>query len=440
MTEQSHDLDSSQVRTSWRSSTEPWYFSYGLLGISAAGLAPILLPLAVGRQGDLTKVGLVMAVFSLGGLLAPLWGGLADRRHCYRLILIGGLVTTALGFALFPFSSSLSLQLFLAFAQGAGAVAAATVGNMLIVEAHPREEWDKRIGWLQTFYGVGQVGGLLLAGIMSQINMTVSLLAAGAVTMLAILPASGVRPRALTQITPRPILVHPPRHTELSAGSPQRFHHHLGSSSLEQILQPLFSRFGGFLVAWFLSFAGAAGFFSLYPVLMRQAYGVSASLSSTAFAVAAWLGLALYAPAGKWSGRHGALPVLEAGLGVRWLAFAGLFVLGSAGMTDKSIPALAGFLFIVLAWSLLSVTGTAVTVRLARSGEGEALGLFNATTAIAGVVGSALGGWLASRWGYTAVPAMGVAGITLGILILLGTVRKKGQPQDSSTLNTELSS
>ncbi len=109
-------------------------------------------------------------------------------------------------------------------------------------------------------------------------------------------------------------------------------------------------------------------------------------------------------------------------------------------MTDKSIPALAGFLFIVLAWSLLSVTGTAVTVRLARSGEGEALGLFNATTAIAGVVGSALGGWLASRWGYTAVPAMGVAGITLGILILLGTVRKKGQPQDSSTLNTELSS
>ncbi len=369
-----------------------------------------------------------MAVFNLGGLLAPLWGGLADRRHCYRLILIGGLVTTAIGFAVFPFSTSLSVRLPLALAQGAGAAAAATVGNMLIVEAHPREEWDKRIGWLQTFYGVGQVGGLLLAGIISQINMTLSFLAAGGVTLLGVLPASVVRPRSLTQITPRPILVHPPRHTELSAGSPQRFHHHLGSSSLEQILEPIFSRFGGFLVAWFLSFAGAAGFFSLYPVLMRQAYGVSASLSSTAFAVAAALGLALYAPAGKWSDRHGPLRVLEAGLGVRWVAFAGLSVLGSAGIADKTLPAVAGFLFIVLAWSLLSVTGTAVTVRLARSGEGEALGLFNATTAIAGVVGSALGGWLASQWGYTAVPAMGVAGITLGILILIGILRKNRQP------------
>ncbi|MGA9119463.1 MAG: MFS transporter [Bacteroidota bacterium] len=415
-----------QEKTSWKHWVEPWYLSYALLGVSAAGLAPILLPLAISATGNIAQVGLVVALFNLGGLIAPVWGGIADRSRSYRAILIGGLLATTAGFALFPLTLSLPVRLLLALAQGGGAAAAATVGNMLIVEAHPREEWDKRIGWLQTFYGVGQVGGLLLAGLIGQVDMRGSLIAAAALTALAVVPAWSITKPPAGRILPRPLLTHPARHAELSAGSPQQFHHHLGSSSLRNILRPLVSPFGGFLIAWLLSFAGAAAFFSLYPVIMQEAFGIQPSLSSPAFAVAAALGLLLYPPAGSWSGRVGPMRVLQAGFAIRLLAFGGLFLLGSVQAGSRVVPALLGFLLIVLAWSFLSVAGTAVSARAAHMGEGEALGLYNAVTAVAGVIGAALAGWLASQWGYTAVPAMGIIGIALGMIIvfILGKTMK----------------
>jgi hypothetical protein len=53
---------------------ESWYISYALLGLSAAGLVPILLPLFIGRTKGATGIGFVVAAFNLGGLTAPIWG------------------------------------------------------------------------------------------------------------------------------------------------------------------------------------------------------------------------------------------------------------------------------------------------------------------------------------------------------------------------------
>jgi MFS family permease len=64
-----------------------------------------LIPLLVNSTGGVAQVGVVMAGFSLGGLAAPLWGMLADRFRLHRWLLIGGLVLTALGLALFPYAS-----------------------------------------------------------------------------------------------------------------------------------------------------------------------------------------------------------------------------------------------------------------------------------------------------------------------------------------------
>ena len=76
---------------------ESWYISYALLGLSAAGLVPILLPLLIGRTRGAADIGFVMAAFSLGGLTAPIWGGLADRYRLHRWLLLGGILGTALG-------------------------------------------------------------------------------------------------------------------------------------------------------------------------------------------------------------------------------------------------------------------------------------------------------------------------------------------------------
>jgi DHA1 family tetracycline resistance protein-like MFS transporter len=287
------------------------------------------------------------------------------------------------------------------------------------VEAHPQPEWDERIGWLQTFYGGGQVAGLLLAGLLSQLDLRIGLLTAAALTALAILPAWLATHTPASPLRPRPVLLHPDRHGEWATGSPQRLFHHMNANTWRQLRSTLRSPFGLFLAVWSLAFAGVAAFFALYPVLMQQVYQVAPDVSSVGFAVAAGLGLALYSPAGAWSEHFGATRVMQAALGVRLLAFLGLLGLGLAPISGPSWLALLAFAFTVLAWSLLSVSGTALTARLSPAGEGEGMGVYNAVTALAGVIGAALGGWVAGLWGYRAVSGLAAAGVAMGLLLAL---------------------
>lgn len=402
---------------SWRRWVEPWYLAYALLGATVAGVVPILLPLTVSRVHGATEVGLVMATVSFGGLTAPLWGRLADRHRLHRWLLAGGLAVTAAGLAAFPFTTAPVIWLGLALLQGIGAAAAATVANLFVVEVHPQVEWDARIGWLQTFYGGGQVAGLFLAGALGQTYLRLGLLMAAALAALALVPG-WVSTQTPSRLLPsRPVLLHPVRHGEWAICSPQRLFHHLTWQAVQQLGTSLGSPFGLFLIAWSLSFSGAAAIFSLYPVLMEHLYVVPPGLSSSAFGIAAALGLALYSPAGRWSDRSSPASVLRIALAVRLLAFLGLLILGFTRYGGRGYLALLAFLFVVLAWSLLSVSGTALTAELSPVGEGEGMGLFNAATAVAGVIGSAVGGWIAGRWGYPAALGLAVTGVAIGLAI-----------------------
>jgi DHA1 family tetracycline resistance protein-like MFS transporter len=400
---------------------EPWYLAYALLGATAAGLAPILLPLAVSHTGSATHIGLVMAAVSLGGLTAPLWGGLADRYRLHRWLLVGGLVVTAGGLAVFPFATQPAVWFALALLQGIGAAAAATVANLFVVETHPKHEWDERIGWLQTFYGGGQVAGLLLVGAFSTAHLRSGLLVAAGLTALgALLGMATAHTPPKPKGGARPILLHPARHGEWSQSSPQRLFHHLTARTFTVMSTALRSPFGLFLLAWLLAFGGSAAVFSLYPVLMQQLFGVAPAASSLVFALAAGLGLLLYSPAGLWSDRWGARWVLRTGFGLRLLAFTGLLGLGLVQFSGASWLALGAFVLVVLSWSLLTVSGTALTAKVSPVGEGEGMGLYNAVTAAAGVLGSALGGWAAGLWGYNAAVAMALVGVALGLILAIG--------------------
>ncbi len=410
---------------------EPWFLSYALLGASAAGIVPILLPLSIVKTGSISEAGLVIGVFNLGGLTAPVWGGIADRHGLHSVFFLIGLVVSAAGFAFFPFTSSLGARIVLALVQGAGVASVATVANLFIVEVHPRREWDERIGWLQTFYGGGQAAGLLLAGLVSDFDPHTGFLVAAGLTLIAILPGRQLKEKGRAAVLARPFLRHPARHTGLNAGSPQAFYHHIAMNAARSFLQSFKSGFGMFLAGWVLSFAGAAAFFSLFPVVMKQLYGVNPSLSSVGFSVAATIGLFLYAPAGRWSANLGALRVFQAALTARVLAFLLLVVLAAGALLLKGPFALAGFTVVVGAWSLLSVTGTAITAQFCVQHEGEGLGVFNAATAVAGVLGAIAGGWCADQWGYCSVPVLGVVGGLTGLLgSLLGlkeTKKSKGR-------------
>jgi predicted MFS family arabinose efflux permease len=264
------------------------------------------------------------------------------------------------------------------------------------------------------------VAGLLLAGLLGQAHLRAGVLTAAGLPVLAVLPGWFSTRAPSKRLTARPVLLHPVRHGEWAIGAPQRLFHHLSWPAVKQMGTSPRSSFDLFLVSWVLSFAGAAAIFSLYPVLMRQAFGVQAGLSSWGFGVAAGIGLALYSPAGRWAERVGPASVLRVALGVRLLAFLSLLALGLTRSGGRGWAALLVFLFVVLAWSLLSVSGTALTAELSPVGEGEGMGLFNATTAVAGVIGSAAGGWIAGRWGYGPVLGLAVLGVGCGLVLAVG--------------------
>ncbi|HUI67656.1 MAG TPA: MFS transporter [Nitrospirota bacterium] len=401
---------------------ESWYIAYALLGLSAAGLIPILLPLLMGRESGAADIGFVMAAFSLGGLMAPLWGWLADRYRLHQRLLVGGLLGTGLGAIFFPLTLSLSCRVGLALLSGVGLATASTVANLFIVEVHPEVEWDARIGWLQTFYGCGQVIGLVLAGLIGQSAPELGLWLAGGISVAAVLPALlGTRQELAVITLHRPVLAHPAHHAEWPVSSPQHLYHHLSMHGVRTFFAPFRASFGLFLLAWLLSFSGSAAFFSFYPVLMQQVYGVPPGLSSAGYALAAGLGLILYAPAGKWSTRRGSQTILRDALVLRIVAFIALTLLAVISFPGRGWLAMMFFLFVVLAWSFLSVSSTALVAGLSPENEGEGMGIFSAVTALSGVIGAALGGWAANQWGYAVIPIMGIIGVGVGFIVLIVT-------------------
>jgi DHA1 family tetracycline resistance protein-like MFS transporter len=403
----------------WRQWVEPWYFIYALQGAVIGGMAPMLLPLAVVRAGSPLYVGLVMAAFSLGGLTAPLWGRLAAYFRWPRWLLIGGFLVTALGLLAFAFTTTPIVWVALALFQGSGAARANTMANSFIVEARPQEQWEQRLGWLQTFYGGGQVAGLLLTGLLIQADVRTGLLVAAGLSATAVFLVIVVTQPSLPLPTSGPTPISLPPHSEWTHG----FTEFPARGRLRLALRPVWpavrSPFGLFLGSWLISFIGTAAFFSLYPVLMQQVFATAPGVSCTVYAIAAGLGLILYPWAGQACKRYSATTVFAIGMSARLAAFLGLLCLGLMQLNTRSCLALVIFTVVVLAWSLLTVSGTALTARLSASSKttkAEAMGLFTAASAVAGVIGATLGGWVAGRWGYAAVLALSVCGLCIGLL------------------------
>jgi predicted MFS family arabinose efflux permease len=83
----------------------------------------------------------------------------------------------------------------------------------------------------------------------------------------------------------------------------------------------------------------------------------------------------------------------------------------------------------MFAWSFLSVASPALTGQLAAS-EGDAQGLLNASSGLAGLAGSVAGGFTAAALGYPAALALGAAAVATGLAVFaLTLLRRPGQPQ-----------
>jgi MFS family permease len=398
---------------------EPWYLSYAILGCTMGGMFPILIPLlALKRFSGAWNVGLVMAVFNLGGLMAPIWGRVADKYGIHRRLLSCALIINAIALAALSFTNSFTIWLFLVLTQGIGVFVAMTVGNLFIVEIHPKVEWNERIGWLQTFNSLGQVSGMLLVAALTKIDLSSSLLIAAGLISVAVLP-SCLAPRVSHQGPGyQPVSHWCDRQRRWTQKSSNFQFNQIKLNVLGYFNSVRKTSFEYFMGIWFLCVVGASAIYTLYPVMMQEVYGIGQELLSLAFAVAMGLSVFLFAPAGHLAHRFGPMRILQSFLGVRLMAFISFFLLGVFPFGGSVPLILLCFSVVVLCWPFLVVSGTSLTALLSPFGEGEGMGIFCGFLAMACVTGSALGGWLATYWGYNAVSGMVVFTEALGLIFM----------------------
>jgi MFS family permease len=393
---------------------EPWFLAYACLGVVQGGMLPLLLPLSAGGTAH---AGTIVGVMNLAGLTAPFWGHLADRRRLHRQVLLGGMLTVLL--ALLPMLADRGLPLKAALAGvlglGFAAAAANTVANMFIVEVRPKDEWDARIGALQALGGLGQVTGLLLAGFIGGRYALAFGVAAGLVA--AAVPIAWMTLRGIQIPVARiTAAAHPALGGEGWASAPQRLFHVLSWRGLLTLLRGMEMPFARLLGVWFVAFVAISAVLTMFPLSLIEAFGVPVRLPATSYAFAAAVSLLLYPLAASAAKQHGARRVLRAGFAARTVAIAILTVafLSPAGNVPTT---LIGFVIIVMAWPLLGVSGTALAAELAPGEKGEALGLFNASSSLAGATGAFLGGWATGTFGYGKVCLVGTIAVALALLL-----------------------
>ena len=413
----------------------PWYFGYGLLGIISNGMLPVLLPLMVADYSHhLGWVGLVAGAFSMGSLSSIILGKLADRYHLHKQIYYGGLLVLLATCAVISLLAKLWFWMILSFAAGASIAAVSTVATLFVVEFNPQKEWEPRIGWLQTFYGAGQVVGLMLAGLfVANIGMGFF------VSALLLLPAIWLGAKGIPAVKSSDF----PISSILEKHPKMRDFHLLGSfGKLEKQSNPIHypiqtlwneikkignlanSLFGRFLFSWFMLSFGIAAFFAYFPVVLRKSYNIPPTITSLAYGVSAGVSITLYIFGAKLAAKYGSGRVYRWGLIMRLIGFAIIFIIFFLPI-PKIYFALAGFVCIVIAWPLISISATDLTARLSPSGEGTAMGLFNATAGIATVAGSFFSGPLIQFGGDASLSGVAIIGISVAWIFARGLDRKE---------------
>jgi predicted MFS family arabinose efflux permease len=212
---------------------------------------------------------------------------------------------------------------------------------------------------------------------------------------------------------------------EWGPASPSRAHHlHQHHRPLAGARSLLGGGFGWMLAAWVPAYAGTAIVFSLYPVLFSHAFGVPPQTSALAFAVIVFVSLPLFVLAGRFGQRRGPVPAMAGGMTARIVLMALLAALAAVGHVRAVLP-LAAFAGIMFAWSFLSVASPALTAQLVPAAEGDAQGLLNASSGLAGLLGSVAGAEVAAAWGYPAALAVGAASVAVGLTIFLTRVARR---------------
>ncbi|WP_251329435.1 MFS transporter [Haloplanus pelagicus] len=410
---------------------ERWLYAWGL-GSVAFGGASLLVPLYIVQLGgSAVQLGLLAATAAgIGAPGAILFGRLANRITHRRPLVLVTLLVGGVVLALVPTLTDITAVIVANAALWLVVGSIAPVLTMLVVDDAPEAVWDERIGLLNAYQGYGWAAGLVLGTVWPLVGRRVFdtatvtpalfwLLAgcADASTVWAArsLPRSAPTDHVTSARQARRIarLLSASNRgvkTATFAFSPNRLYWTTRGLHPRRLLDrdrrpPALTTY---LVAATLFFTGFAVFWAPLPLFLTDVGFDSGTIFGVSLAASAASAL-LYRRVGTVASRVD-VRLLQAGaLAVRGALFpAILLVAGVGGLALELGIAVVGLAAIGVTWAVIAVVGTAIVTRLAPPAvRGEVLGVHTALGALAGGVGSVLGGWVAT-FGYAA--AFGVAG------------------------------
>jgi len=424
--------------------SERWLYGWGL-GSIALGGASLVVPLyLVDLGGGPVVLGLLAAVAAFVGVPGALvFGRIADKTGKRRTLVLAALALITAAIAVIPFLGSL-IPVIIANGVIWFAFAAATpVVTLLAVADVPESDWSDQIALLNKYQGVGWAIGLLVGALWTALGarllpadlvirtLFVPLAACAAVGLLfgsRTLPpdpttrlgstVSGDRLRRALRRSDRFSVRTVTFPVTVGRADFRGLHH-------RQFVDRFTPTLALYFLAIFLCFAGFSAFFAPLPAFLTETgfgsdgifvlYLVSSIAAAVCFGVTGSL-------ARKWDAEL--LQIV--GLSARSLAFPLVAVVCLAlGITAVgSGLAAVVFALIGVTWAVIAVTaGTLVTQLSPTAIRGEAHGMYAALGALAGGVGSILGGWLAAE---SYLVAFGTAGgLVLSGALIVGFVRRR---------------
>lgn len=414
-----------------------WLYAWGL-GSAGFGGASLLIPLYIVQLGATpVDLGILAATATIVGAPgAIVFGRLADRVGHRRDLILLTLGVVAVALAIVPLLADVTAVIVANAGLWLVVASVSPVLTMLIVADASESQWSELIGQLNKFQGYGWAGGLVLGAVWPPLTGAVlspELATRSLFWVLALSAAVAglLSARWLPSIEPGDELT-----TDRSARrvarllsstrgavkgvtfafSPNRLYWSTRGIHPKRLLDRLEPAMATYLTGAALFFAGFAAFWAPLPLFFTAA-GFNAGQIFGLYLVSSVASAVLYERAGRYAVAYDVRLLQSGALVGRGILFPVVAVVAGIGIVSISLLATGVILVLIgFTWAVIAVVGASIVTQLAPPAvRGELLGVHTALAAVAGGVGSILGGWLASL-GYL------LAFATAGGLVVAGAL------------------
>lgn len=149
----------------WRGSAWAWVSTRFFIDTGIQIFMPFLPVIAAGLGVDIITMGRLVSLRSATGLMAPLFGVMADRRG-YRTVMRLGLMLNAVGFLLIGLSVNLPMAVVGMLLTGMGTFAFLPSIQAYVSARLPYAIRGRGLGILEYAWALSGIGGLFLAGLL----------------------------------------------------------------------------------------------------------------------------------------------------------------------------------------------------------------------------------------------------------------------------------